>query len=67
VNSTADWSNKRVGDKVLLVAGGVSVFETLEFEDEDHAVVQAVLKSPGRYPFSVRTETLVPAEPVTES
>ncbi|MGY1965523.1 hypothetical protein [Nocardia abscessus] len=57
----------QVGDKVLLVAGGVSVFEVLEFEDEDHAVVQAVLDSPGSYPFSVRTDTLVPAEPVTES
>ncbi|MEU2040436.1 hypothetical protein [Nocardia niwae] len=53
----------QVGDKVLLVAGGVSVFEVLEFEDEDHAVVQAVLDSPGSYPFSVRADSLVPAEP----
>ncbi|WP_280249224.1 hypothetical protein [Nocardia abscessus] len=57
----------QVGDKVLLVASGVSVFELLEFEYEDHAIVQAVLDSPGSYPFSVRADTLVPAEPVTES
>ncbi|WP_169332757.1 hypothetical protein [Nocardia araoensis] len=51
----------QVGDRVLLVAGGVSVFEVLELEDDEHAIVQAVLEAPGRYPFSVRNETLVPA------
>ncbi|MEU5763971.1 hypothetical protein [Nocardia sp. NPDC047648] len=57
----------QVGDRVLLVAGGVSVFEILEFEDDEHAIVQAVLEAPGRYPFSVRTETLVAAEPAPDA
>ncbi|MBF6302792.1 hypothetical protein IU459_35450 [Nocardia amamiensis] len=51
----------QVGDKVLLVAGGVSVFEVLELQDDTHAPVESVLDAPGRYPFSVRTDALVPA------
>ncbi|WP_181723076.1 hypothetical protein [Nocardia gipuzkoensis] len=35
--------------------------EVLELEDDEHAIVQAVLDAPARYPFSVRTETLVAA------
>lgn len=51
----------QVGDKVLLVANGVSVFQVLELEDDTHAIVEAVLDAPGRYPFSVRIDSLVPA------
>jgi hypothetical protein len=51
----------QVGDKVLLVANGVSVFEVLELDEEGYALVESVLEdSPGRYPFSVRAASLVP-------
>jgi hypothetical protein len=56
-----------VGDRVRLVAGGISVFEVLELKDDEHAIVQAVLEAPGRYPFSVRTETLVAADPALKA
>ncbi|MGY2148829.1 hypothetical protein ACW9HM_05065 [Nocardia gipuzkoensis] len=51
----------QVGDKVLLVASGVSVLRVLELEDDTHALVESVLDAPGRYPFSVRIDSLVPA------
>ncbi|MGW4774183.1 hypothetical protein ACWEO2_39845 [Nocardia sp. NPDC004278] len=52
-----------VGDRVLLVAGGVSVFQVLEVE-ADHAIVESVESdSPGRYPFSVRVAELVAVDP----
>ncbi|MGY2033124.1 hypothetical protein [Nocardia gipuzkoensis] len=51
----------QVGDKVLLVVSGVSVFQVLELEDDTHALVESVLDEPGRYPFSVRIDSLVPA------
>ncbi|MBF6475384.1 MULTISPECIES: hypothetical protein [Nocardia] len=39
----------QVGDKVLLVANGVSVFEVLELDEEGYALVESVLEdSPGR-------------------
>ncbi|BDT96941.1 hypothetical protein IFM12275_69170 (plasmid) [Nocardia sputorum] len=51
----------QVGDRVLLVANGVSVFEVLELDEEGYALVESVLEdSPGRYPFSVRADSLVP-------
>ncbi|WP_433521659.1 hypothetical protein ACQPZ2_30760 [Nocardia pseudovaccinii] len=52
-----------VGDKVLLAAGGVSVFEVLEV-DGDYAIVESVEKNaPGCYPFSTEVAILVPAAP----
>ncbi|WP_433734874.1 hypothetical protein ACQP0C_41865 (plasmid) [Nocardia sp. CA-129566] len=52
-----------VGDKVLLVVGGVSVFEVLEM-DGDRAVVESVEKNaPGCFPFSTEVAILVPADP----
>ncbi|MFR9773180.1 hypothetical protein [Nocardia sp. SC052] len=36
------------GNKVLLVAGG-SVFEVLELEDDEHAIVQTVLEAPSKH------------------
>jgi hypothetical protein len=51
-----------VGDRVLLVAGGVSVFEVREI-DGDHALVESTeTDSPGCYPFPTRVADLVPAE-----
>ncbi|MFF0613830.1 hypothetical protein ACFYUD_34720 [Nocardia tengchongensis] len=51
-----------VGDRVLLVAGGQSVFEVREI-DGDHAVVESAdADAPGRYPFPARLAHLVPAE-----
>ncbi|WP_156524877.1 hypothetical protein [Nocardia pseudobrasiliensis] len=50
-----------VGDRVRLTAGGVHVFEVVEIEDEQRAVVVAVGDAPGRYPFSTQTRWLVPA------
>ncbi|WP_330229896.1 hypothetical protein OHA40_28355 [Nocardia sp. NBC_00508] len=38
------------------------MFKVLELDDEGHAIVESVLEeSPGRYPFSVRADSLVPA------
>ncbi|MEU6832129.1 hypothetical protein ABZ894_26065 [Nocardia beijingensis] len=45
---------------MLLVASGVSVLRVLELEDDTHALVESVLDAPGRYPFSVRIDSLVP-------
>ncbi|MFI1919371.1 hypothetical protein [Nocardia sp. NPDC020380] len=51
-----------VGDRVLLVAGGQSVFEVREM-DGDHAIVEsAEVDTPGRYPFPARVANLVPVE-----
>ncbi|MFC9555999.1 hypothetical protein ACFTWF_34845 [Rhodococcus sp. NPDC056960] len=49
-----------VGDLVLLHPAGISVFKVLSVEDE-HAVVESVLDSPGTFPFEVRVKYLVPA------
>lgn len=44
-----------VGQRVRIGERGVSVFEVLEIEDEDHVLIQSVeVDSPGRYPFSMR-------------
>ncbi|MEU4841706.1 hypothetical protein [Nocardia testacea] len=52
----------KVGDRVLLVAGGQSVFEVLEV-DGDRAVVESVqVDAPGRYPFSAPLSALVPVD-----
>ncbi len=40
----------------------MSVFEVLEFEDEAHVLIESVLDSPGRYPFSMPISALHPAE-----
>ncbi|MBF6138273.1 hypothetical protein IU501_35460 [Nocardia otitidiscaviarum] len=50
-----------VGEQVLLVAGGISVFEVLEIVDDTTAMVQAVDEAPGRYPFPAPISHLVPA------
>ncbi|WP_181062523.1 hypothetical protein [Nocardia cyriacigeorgica] len=50
-----------VGDRVYLVAGGVSVFEVLDIDGE-HALVQSVQEAPGKYPFRTIVSYLVPAE-----
>ncbi|MEV6071841.1 hypothetical protein AB0L82_35330 [Nocardia sp. NPDC052001] len=49
-----------VGDRVLLVVGGVSIFEVLDIAG-DTATVQSVADVPGRYPFPARVSALVPA------
>ncbi|MBP2194537.1 hypothetical protein [Nocardia goodfellowii] len=51
----------KVGDKVTLGAGGVSIFEVLAIEGES-ARIESVLDAPGRYPFSMPIRFLVPAE-----
>lgn len=51
-----------IGDRVLLVAGGVSVFTVVEF-DGDHAVVESIqADAPGCYRFPVPTAELVAAD-----
>ncbi|MGV9668404.1 hypothetical protein [Nocardia niigatensis] len=51
-----------VGDRVLLVAGGASVFEVREI-DGDTALVESIeTEAPGRYPFPARLAGLVPAQ-----
>ena len=48
-----------VGQRVRIGEHGVSVFEVLEIEDEDHVLIQSVeVDSPGRYPFSTPTRDL---------
>ncbi|WP_330185997.1 hypothetical protein OHB26_39520 (plasmid) [Nocardia sp. NBC_01503] len=49
-----------VGDRVLLMVGGVSIFEVLD-SDGETATVQSVDDAPGRYPFPSRVSALVPA------
>ncbi|WP_327098974.1 hypothetical protein OIE68_09380 [Nocardia vinacea] len=50
-----------IGDHVLLVAGGVSVFTVIEI-DGDHAIVESTqVDSPGRYLFRVPVAELVAA------
>ncbi|NEW42509.1 hypothetical protein [Nocardia cyriacigeorgica] len=56
--------NVHVGDRVLLVVGGVSVFEVRDVLDPQHALVESVEEdAPGRYPFLARIVDLVPADP----
>ncbi|WP_433193801.1 hypothetical protein ACQP1G_34150 [Nocardia sp. CA-107356] len=51
-----------IGDHVLLVAGGVSVFTVTEI-DGDHAIVESTqLDSTGCYPFRVPVAELVAAD-----
>ncbi|WP_167837836.1 hypothetical protein [Nocardia altamirensis] len=53
-----------IGDQVLLVVGGQSVFEILEI-DGDNALVQSIeVDVPGRYPFTARLAELVAADPM---
>ncbi|MGF6881380.1 hypothetical protein ABIA39_001260 [Nocardia sp. GAS34] len=40
---------------------GVNVFEVLEI-DGDHATIQSVQDAPGRYPWPMRIQDLVPVE-----
>ncbi|WP_280336070.1 hypothetical protein [Nocardia wallacei] len=50
-----------IGQRVTIGARGVSVFEVVEIADDTHVVVQAVEPGvPGRYPFSMRVQDLVP-------
>jgi hypothetical protein len=51
-----------IGDRVLLVAGGVSVFTVVEI-DGDHAIVESVqTDAPGSYRFPVPVAELVAAD-----
>ncbi|MFB8001529.1 hypothetical protein [Nocardia sp. NPDC056000] len=50
-----------VGDRVLLVVGGVSIFEVLDVAGEI-ATVQSIDDVPGRYPFPARVSALIPAD-----
>ncbi|WP_194838564.1 hypothetical protein [Nocardia sp. XZ_19_369] len=49
--------------RVLLVAGGVSVFEVVSVEG-DYAIVESIDKdAPGCYQFPAPVATLVPIDP----
>jgi hypothetical protein len=50
-----------IGDRVLLHPQGVSVFRILDIED-DHARIESIIDSPGKYAFSVALKFLVPAQ-----
>lgn len=50
----------KVGDRVKLVRGGVSVFVILEI-DGDHAIVESLVDAPGKYPFQRPLASLVRA------
>ncbi|WP_280484548.1 hypothetical protein [Nocardia cyriacigeorgica] len=54
--------NVHIGERVRLVAGGVSVFEVREIRSPQHAIVESVEDAPGRYPFLARIADLVPAD-----
>ena len=52
-----------VGQRVRIGEHGVSVFEVVEIEDQDHARIESVeVDAPGRYPFSMPSRALHPAE-----
>ena len=51
-----------VGQRVRIGEHGVSVFEVLEIEDEDHVLIQSIEDVPGRYPFSMRRTDVVPVD-----
>lgn len=52
-----------IGQRVRIGEHGVSVFEVIEIEDETHVLIESVLlDAPGRYPFSMPTSALHPAE-----
>ncbi|AWK76039.1 MULTISPECIES: hypothetical protein [Rhodococcus] len=50
-----------IGDTVRLHPQGVSRFKILDIED-GRALIEAVVQSPGTYPFSVQVKYLVPAD-----
>lgn len=52
----------QVGDKVRIGESGQSVFEVQEVDTvEGRALIEAVGDAPGRYPFSMPLDRLVPA------
>jgi hypothetical protein len=51
-----------IGQHVRIGDVGVSVFEVLEIEDDEHVTIQSIDDVPGRYPWSMRTRDLVPVE-----
>lgn len=51
----------QVGDRVRIRPGGVSVFTITEVSDEDgRLLIEAVDDAPGKYPFPMKPEDLVP-------
>ncbi|MFJ1455194.1 hypothetical protein [Nocardia sp. N2S4-5] len=52
-----------IGQRVRIGERGVSVFEVVEIEDAAHVLIQyAEADVPGRYPFSMRVQDLVPVD-----
>ncbi|WP_280264654.1 hypothetical protein [Nocardia wallacei] len=48
-----------IGRQVRIGASGVSIFEVVDQEDDQHATLQAVEDVPGKYPFSMPVASLV--------
>ncbi|BDC70385.1 hypothetical protein KAREA_03000 [Prescottella equi] len=52
----------QIGGRVRIRLGGASVFTIVEVGEDDRFLIEAVEEAPGRYPFSMKSEDLVPAE-----
>ena len=52
----------QVGDHVRIHRDGKSVFVVAAIEDDGRGLVEALGDAPGKYPFSCRLASLVPAE-----
>ncbi|MCU7531799.1 hypothetical protein MWT96_25160 (plasmid) [Prescottella equi] len=51
----------QVGDRVRIRPGGASVFTIVEIsEDDGRCLIEAVDDAPGKYPFPVKPDDLVP-------
>lgn len=52
------------GDIVKIGAGGVSRFVVVSVDDESgSAVIESAVDAPGRYPFGLKCDYLVPVDP----
>ncbi|MFI5783750.1 hypothetical protein [Nocardia sp. NPDC051570] len=51
-----------IGELVKTAQGGVSIFQVVEIEDDEHVRIESVQDAPGKYPFSFPVRYLVPVD-----
>lgn len=52
----------QIGEVVRIRPAGASLFTITGFNDEGRPVIESVADVPGRYPFSMKPEDLMPAD-----
>lgn len=52
----------KIGDRVRIRPAGASVFTIVGTGEDDRFLIESVEDVPGRYPFSMKPDDLIPAE-----